>query len=1392
MANNESASESDIASVRQPIPVVAAGGAAGSLDAFSDLLRYLPPTTGLAFIFIQHTDLIPPDQLVGMLSQTTAMPIIVAEQQQQVKPNRVYVLTADKDMSLIDGMLTFIPRRSRRGGSSPVIRMPIDEFFMSLAERQREGAIAILLSGSGNDGTSGLKAIKAAGGITFAQDETAAFQSMPKAAISEGVVDMVLPPVGIANELIRLSRQSTIFQQTAQTENELVEETSTNDEDLRKIILFLRRSIGVDFTHYKVTTVQRRIIRRMLLYKLDTLADYAQYLRQNPSEGQALYSDLLINVTNFFRDTDTMDYLKKVLFPQLIKHKSPRESIRIWVPACSTGEEPYSLAMLLMEILGEQATHIPINIFATDLSESAIARARLGTYTRSQMLDVSPKRIQRFFTKVDDHYRINKAIRDMCVFAPHNVFKDPPFSRLDLVSCRNMLIYTDNVLQRRAIATFHYALNPNGYLILGKSETVGTSTTLFAQIEKRFKVFVRKNDTISRATFDMNIQPGPIQANLERQLDVTPPTEVAITTMKTPNSAGSGGNNLDRVIDNILLTQYIPASVVVNQELEILQFRGSTGLFLEPAPGKASLNLLKMARTTLVFDLRNVIHKAQKAGQPVRKTGLEIKIKEQTHHVAIEAIPVTTDTDERLFLIVFEEVAPAIISETSIAQARNRRIKQLEDELANLREDMRSIIEEQEASNEELQSANEEIVSSNEELQSINEELETSKEEIESTNEELLTINQELQVRNDQLSEAYGYSEAIFATIREATIVLDKDLRLKSANKAFYKTFRLQEDDVEGTLIYELDNRQWDIARLRHMLEDVFHNNSVIQNFEVTHHFSELGEKVLRFNACKVVQQQRQEAVLLAIEDVTESRRAQRLSEERETWFRNIANNAPMLIWVAGTDGRYNFLNQAWLAYTGRTLEDEIGQGSLQSIHPDDRVDYLATYHNQFSARQPFTAEYRLLRHTGDYHWMLESAQPTFSPDGNFTGYIGTCTDVHIQKETNQELDRRVQQRTAELEQAEQKAWATAQNLQAVLDSSPTRIAFLKAVYNEHHQIIDFRLAVCNEKFAQLLNQSASQLVDRPVHQLAQFLWLDKTIPILRQVRLTGDPYYEERYTSDEPDGEWMALSVTHFDDGVVVTGMDITALKQAEQKQNQLLDELQSSGDTLENLSALRQHIKDRGEFLRRTSHDLRGNFGIIQGAATMLDIASDDDERIQMLSMLQRNIKQATNMLTELLDVARLEAGQEQRQLELFDAADMLIELVESVRPLANEQGLWLRVEGKRPLLVEGDVIKLRRIAQNLLLNALRYTQSGGVTMRWESVEDDGRWQFSVLDTGPGIDIDQANLSVNSDQRGEGIGLSIVRQLSELLDGTITVASEPGGGTLFILSFPVAYSPV
>jgi two-component system, chemotaxis family, CheB/CheR fusion protein len=841
-------------------PVVAIGASAGGLEAMNELLKHLPSSTGMAYVYIQHMDASHQDILSSILAKNTAMKVQEAKHLLPLEKDNLYIIPANKDISIIDGVMTLNTRPDK-----PATQKPIDYFFSMLAEKQKDGAIGIVLSGSANDGTLGLKAIKSAGGLTFAQDESAKFQSMPKSAIADGVVDMVLSPKEIAKELERLGKQADAIQSAMLETGTDEEEPENKDEDLGSIIQILKKSTGVDFTHYKMSTIKRRIIRRMLLHKIENINDYTQFLKQHTSEVTVLYQDLLINVTTFFRDPDAMEYLKKTLFPRIAKNASSSDPIRIWVPACSTGEEAYSIAMILMEVLGDRAATTPIQIFATDLSEIAIAKARLGLYSQNEVMDVSAKRLQRFFTKVDGSYRIVKTIRDLCVFAPHNIFKDPPFSRLDFISCCNLMIYLDTVLQKKILATFHYALNLEGYLMLGKSETIGAAAQLFTQLEKKFKIYARKKEVPSKAMFELTYRLPDVDH-----------LEVRDSPRRVPARDAVHAPDLDKIVDNVLLTKYIPASVVVNQELEILQFRGSTGMFLEPSPGKASLSLLKMAKPGLAFELRNAIHKANKSWQTIKKAGLEMNSNGQGHNVSIEVLPLKADSEERLFLVVFELLRTSSSADAKASFSKDKLVKQLQDELSAVKEDMRSIIEEQEASNEELQSANEEIVSSNEELQSINEELETSKEEVESTNEELMTINTELQVRNEQLAEAYEYAEAVFATIREAVIVLDNDLRVRSANRAFYKIFNAKEDNTEGLLIYEVNNRQWDIPALHTLLEDMLPNNSQLNGHEIEHDFAQAGKKVLLLNARRIVQKiHRQQLILLAIEDITEHRNAE-------------------------------------------------------------------------------------------------------------------------------------------------------------------------------------------------------------------------------------------------------------------------------------------------------------------------------------------------------------------------------------------------------------------------------------------------------------------------------------------------------------------------------------
>ncbi|RYY90812.1 MAG: PAS domain S-box protein [Chitinophagaceae bacterium] len=957
----------------KPYPIVAIGASAGGIEALQELLANLPAKTGMTFVYIQHNNEERESNLAQVLSRATAMPVLMAEDDMPMKADHLYVAPG--------GVLTIsnVTLRLRARGAEDLPFLPINSLFYSLADHTRIPIIGIILSGSATDGVLGLKAVKAAGGLTFAQGDSAAFQSMPQGAVADGAVDLVLSPREIAEELQRIADQKETFYDAIQ---ELSEESIHNrDQHLLAILHLLHRSVGVDFRFYKMNTIKRRIIRRMMLHKITVLEAYAQFLRQHTAEINLLYQDLLINVTTFFRDNESMEFLRTEVLPEVLKTKSENDPLRIWVPACSTGQEAYSLAMVVMEALGEKAGATPVQIFATDISEMVINKARLGIYSPNDVADIEPRRLQRFFNRVEGSYRVIKSIRDLCVFATHNVTKDPPFSRIDIVSCCNLLIYLDSMLQRKIMGTFHYGLTNSGYLVLGRSETVGSAGNLFAPLDKKLKIYSKKKDSSAKALFEMSFAvPQPQRSDLgEGRLPA--------------RKLGRPDLEMERAMDEALLARFIPAAVLVNSELDILQFRGATGLFLEPAPGRASLNLLKMARPGLGFELRNIVHKAKNSGSPVRKEGLDMLHQDEARKVDIEAVPVPTDGEETLFLVVFQ------LTQFAEAEAGgsqdDARAERLERELNALREDMRAIVEAQEAANEELQSANEEIVSSNEELQSINEELETSKEELESSNEELITINQELQLRNEQLAESSEYAEAVFGTISESLLVLDSTLRVKAANGAFLDTFKCRIEDVELRPLFELCHQQWNISELRTFLFDTVLKQQASARMELTHRFTGIGEKVLLLNARRVARKSHnEEVILLAMDDITEHRTVARMQSEREEWLRNMANNAPVMMWVAGTDKLNTFVNKTYLEFRGISLEQAVGHLWTEHIHPEDIARCQKTYFTHFDQKLPYSVEYRLLRHDGEYRKILDKAVPNFTPEGMFTGYIGSCVDI--------------------------------------------------------------------------------------------------------------------------------------------------------------------------------------------------------------------------------------------------------------------------------------------------------------------------------------------------------------------------------------------------------------
>nr|MDQ3047304.1 ATP-binding protein [Bacteroidota bacterium] len=589
-----------------------------------------------------------------------------------------------------------------------------------------------------------------------------------------------------------------------------------------------------------------------------------------------LHKDLLINVTSFFREKETFRYLKSTLLTKLLKKKKEGESLRIWVAACSTGQEAYSIAMLLTELQDSKTKKIPIQIFATDLSDEAIKEARQGLYKKSEIDNISLTRQKRFLKKVGDSYQVIKAIREMCVFAPHNILQDPPFSRMDLITCCNLLIYFDAAAQKKVMATFHFGLTDGGYLMLGKSETVGSTSVLFGQVNNKLKIYSRKKIMGIPKVPELSARHS-YKALYEKKIVPAFKKHLAVDSTE-----------LDNKIDSMLLSRYMPACALINKDMEIIQFRGTTSLFLSHSSGKASLNILKMMRPEFGFELRNAIHKSKKTNRVVTKTGIEIKIGPVYKNMTLEVSPVNIEGEEPLFLIVFT-VLEEVEKYNEIAGGRknnstqkDRRIKKLIEELSSARTEMQSIIASQEEAYEKVQAANEEIVSTSEEFQTLNEELETSKEETEATNEELISTNHELKMHNELLAESYNYSQTIIDTIHEPMIILDSDLHVKSANKAYYKRFLTNKENTESHPFFELSNNQWNIPELQNLLEKIISKNMSFENMEISHEFAGMGKKVMLFNVNRIIQKtHREKLILLAIEDVTERVMQQQNEKDR-------------------------------------------------------------------------------------------------------------------------------------------------------------------------------------------------------------------------------------------------------------------------------------------------------------------------------------------------------------------------------------------------------------------------------------------------------------------------------------------------------------------------------
>jgi two-component system CheB/CheR fusion protein len=758
-----------------PFPVVGVGSSAGGLEAFTMLLQNLPPNPGLAVLYVTHLEPHHKSHLQEILTKITSLTVCEVHEGMTVESNHIYLIPPNTNMALTDGKLSLTPRSPVRAQ-----HMPIDHLFRSLAHIQKNRAIGVLLSGGGSDGTLGFHAIKAEGGITLAQEEkSATHPAMPRSAILDGNVDYVLSPDEIARQIVRL----TVHPYAREV---IAEPADGTAKSIGEIISLLRLATGVDFTHYKQSTVHRRIQRRVALRNYQNLDEYVQLLRVDREEVNNLYQDLLIRVTQFFRDREAFEALKEKVFPAILDGRPPSRPIRIWVAGCSTGEEVYSLAIALLEFLDTRNQHLPIKILATDLSDVALEKARAGLYVDNIEIDMSAERLRRFFNRVDNHYQISKNIRELCVFSRHNLATDPPFSHLDLVSCRNVLIYMDPVMQKRVIPILHYALDPDAFLFLGSSESVGAFQELFTNVEGRSRIFQKRSVPAGTPVAGMEFGTFALGEasfhHLGREQSATPWSAL----------------DVQREADRIVLGRYAPVGVVADEAMMVLQFRGRTAPYLEPAPGMASLDLFRMLREGLLADVRAAVAQARAENGVVTRTARRSGDNVQ---VRVEVIPFKiAPTGVRFFLILFKDLpAPGEPTPPVAAEARppaDSQVPQLQQELGALREYLQSVIEEQESTNEELKSANEEILSANEELQSTNEELQTAKEEAQSANEELATVNDELRHRNAELARVNNDLVNLLSGVGIPIVLVGRDLRIRRFTSPAEKLFRLISTDT--------------------------------------------------------------------------------------------------------------------------------------------------------------------------------------------------------------------------------------------------------------------------------------------------------------------------------------------------------------------------------------------------------------------------------------------------------------------------------------------------------------------------------------------------------------------------------------------------------------------
>ncbi len=964
--------------------VVGIGASAGGIQALKEFFRHVPENSGMAYVVILHLSPDHDSQLAAVLQEVTKMKVIQVVKREKTEPDHVYVIPPNQHLMMEGDCITvttnlYLEER----------RAPVDIFFRTLAESHMARAVCVVLSGTGANGSMGLKRVKERGGVVLVQNpKEAEFNEMPRNAIATDLVDAVLPVAAIPAKIVDYKNNLGTIHISVET----VKRPEDQQQALREIFAQLRLRTGNDFSNYKRPTLLRRIERRINIRNLPDLPSYAAFIQEHPDEATALLKDLLISVTNFFRDRKAWDVIETEIIPRLLQNKTVENQLRIWVAGCATGEEAYSIAMFCAEKTAGMPDAPKVQIFATDIDETAIAYARDGLYSLNDAADVSTERLRRFFSKEGDHYRIRREIREMVMFAHHNFIKDPPFSHLDLITCRNVLIYLNEVAQERVAETFHFALETGGYLFLGSSESVDVATDLYAVFNREHHIYQTRQ--AKSLTFPILEPVSGFRPNQQK-------TATFPETDKRGQERIAYGDLHQR-----LLEEYAPPSVVVNEDYDIIHISEKAGRYLQITGGEPSKNLLKLVRHELRLELRSALFQASEQQREIKVRATQINTDDLFESITINVKPVfKQDTAGHGFILVLFEPATAEEGRQEVLFTSSEPATQhLEEELMRMKTQLRGTIEQYEFQGEELKASNEELQAMNEELRSAAEELETSKEELQSINEELRTVNQELKVKIDETSMAGNNLQNLINSTDIGTIFLDRSLRVKMFTPAIVRIFNLIPADY-GRLLSDITTKFFN-EQIGIDAELVLESLQTVER-EIT----TFDKQVFMMRALPYrTSEDRISGVVLTFINITERKKAESALKESESRFRTLNDSVPQLIWANDAAGIATYFNQRWYEYSGLTYEQSVGLGWEAIIHPNDALAAKEKWHAVLAEGKIFDTEYRLRRGDGVYRWHIGRNVPLHDSQGKTLGWFGSATDIEDLK-TAENLLRESEQR---------------------------------------------------------------------------------------------------------------------------------------------------------------------------------------------------------------------------------------------------------------------------------------------------------------------------------------------------------------------------------------------